>query len=261
MFFPVRLLLSTRENDFGRGSPSLGQERRPILLFKNEGAARALVCSGVTRSEKAFVSQCAPEAPIGVTFRQKVLRYQRTAQSVLNRDLPKPTLSFRGENRGAARRANNTGEALARGVPLFVTGPAQSAGGHHNSGRSAAGSPLSGAQARERAGETLLGATGAEPGHPPSAARDRVPARQSRPAQSGGLVRLRRSWCGLGARNLRAGPRSIALCREAGKIFGPHSPARDRTAGLFPLAAACPGSQARDRANGRRQPRRPDHRR
>src|SRR5262249_40927448 len=39
--FPVRLLLSTRENDFGRGSPSLGQERRPILLFKNEGAARA----------------------------------------------------------------------------------------------------------------------------------------------------------------------------------------------------------------------------
>jgi len=79
-----RLLLSTRENDFGRGSPSLGQERRPILLFKNEGATRALVCSGVTRSEKAFVSQCAPEAPIGVTFREKVLRYQRTAQSVLN---------------------------------------------------------------------------------------------------------------------------------------------------------------------------------
>src|SRR5262249_55560181 len=46
---------------------------------------RALVCSGVTRSEKAFVSQCVPEAPIAVTFRQKVLRYQRTAQSVLNR--------------------------------------------------------------------------------------------------------------------------------------------------------------------------------
>src|SRR5262249_43762076 len=39
----------------------------------------------VTCSGKAFVSQCAPEAPIGVTFRQKVLRYQRTAQSVLNR--------------------------------------------------------------------------------------------------------------------------------------------------------------------------------
>src|SRR5262249_8782773 len=32
-----------------------------------------------------LVSQCAPEAPLGVTFRQKVLRYQRTAQSVLNR--------------------------------------------------------------------------------------------------------------------------------------------------------------------------------
>ena len=54
---------------------------------------RALVCSGVTRSEKAFVSQCAPEAPIGVTFRQKVLRYQRTAQSVLNRGGALPTLS------------------------------------------------------------------------------------------------------------------------------------------------------------------------
>src|SRR6516162_7207779 len=35
------LPLSTRENDVRRGSLSLGQERRPILLFKNEGAARA----------------------------------------------------------------------------------------------------------------------------------------------------------------------------------------------------------------------------
>jgi hypothetical protein len=41
---------------------------------------------GVTRSGKALVSQCVPEALSGVTFRQKVLRYQRTAQSVLNRD-------------------------------------------------------------------------------------------------------------------------------------------------------------------------------
>ena len=63
--------LSTRENDFGRGSLSLGQERRPILLFKNEGAARALVCSGVTRSEKAFVSQRALEAPMVSPFGKK----------------------------------------------------------------------------------------------------------------------------------------------------------------------------------------------
>jgi hypothetical protein len=36
-----RSLPSTRENDFSCGSLSLGQERRPSLLFKNEGAARA----------------------------------------------------------------------------------------------------------------------------------------------------------------------------------------------------------------------------
>jgi len=34
-------LPSTRENDFSWGSLSLGQERRAILRFKNEGAARA----------------------------------------------------------------------------------------------------------------------------------------------------------------------------------------------------------------------------
>jgi hypothetical protein len=45
-------LLSTRESDFGRGSLSLGQERRPILLFKNEGAAPAYG----KRIEDAFVS-------------------------------------------------------------------------------------------------------------------------------------------------------------------------------------------------------------
>src|SRR5262249_20612684 len=48
-------------------------------------SARASMAGGVTCSGKALVSQCAPEAPIGVTFRQKALRYQRTAQSVLNR--------------------------------------------------------------------------------------------------------------------------------------------------------------------------------
>src|SRR5262249_61452932 len=49
---------------------------------------------GVTCSGKALVSQCAPEAPIGVTFRQKALRYQRTAQSVLNRGVGRPALNY-----------------------------------------------------------------------------------------------------------------------------------------------------------------------
>ena len=48
-------------------------------------SAKASMAGGVTCSGKALVSQCAPEAPIGVTFRQKALRYQRTAQTVLNR--------------------------------------------------------------------------------------------------------------------------------------------------------------------------------
>src|SRR5438132_9252837 len=43
---------STRENDFSWGSLSLGQERRPVLLFKNEGAARAYG----KRIEDTFVS-------------------------------------------------------------------------------------------------------------------------------------------------------------------------------------------------------------
>ena len=38
--------------------------------------------------KSACFSMCA-EAPIGVTFRQKALRYQRTAQSVLNRGSPR----------------------------------------------------------------------------------------------------------------------------------------------------------------------------
>jgi len=83
----------------------------------------------------------------------------------------------------------------------------------------------------------LLGATGAEPGHPPSAARDRVPARQSRPAQSGALVRLRRRWCGLGAKNF-AVARSTPPSRKAGKIHAPRQPARGRTVAPFPLTAS-----------------------
>ena len=39
----------------------------------------AAMVSGVTCSGKALVSQCVAEAPSGVTFRQKVLQYQRTA--------------------------------------------------------------------------------------------------------------------------------------------------------------------------------------
>jgi hypothetical protein len=58
------------------------------------------MAGGVTCSGKAFVSQCTPEAPIGVTFRQKALRYQRTAQSVLNRAV---------ERRRRARRRSLNG--------------------------------------------------------------------------------------------------------------------------------------------------------
>ena len=50
--------------------------------------ARVLVWGGATCSGKAFVSQCAPEIPIGATSRQKVLRYQQMARSVLNRGRP-----------------------------------------------------------------------------------------------------------------------------------------------------------------------------
>src|SRR5262247_4932666 len=51
-------LLSTRENNFGRGSLSLGQEGRPILLFKHEGAARAYG----KRIEDTFVSRARKRA-------------------------------------------------------------------------------------------------------------------------------------------------------------------------------------------------------
>src|SRR5262249_21201949 len=61
---------------------------------------RALVCGGVTCSGKALVSQCAPEAPIGVTFRQKALRYQRTAQSVLNQAVGREGAGHRGSPSG-----------------------------------------------------------------------------------------------------------------------------------------------------------------
>src|SRR5262249_33939253 len=63
-----------------------GIEVAPITRRASAASsARASMAGGVTCSGKALVSQCAPEAPLGVTFRQKVLRYQRTAQSVLNR--------------------------------------------------------------------------------------------------------------------------------------------------------------------------------
>src|SRR5262249_33682837 len=52
--------------------------------FVARKTSAALVCGGATCSGKAFVSQCAPEIPIGATSRQKVLRYQRTAHFVLN---------------------------------------------------------------------------------------------------------------------------------------------------------------------------------
>ena len=48
-------------------------------------SARASMARGDTCSGKAFVSQCATETPCGDTSRRKVLRYQQTARSVLNR--------------------------------------------------------------------------------------------------------------------------------------------------------------------------------
>src|SRR5262249_30572381 len=76
-----------------RPMSSAGATRLHLFLrlsIKRRPASKTNARGGVTRSEKAFVSQCAPEAPIGVTFRQKVLRYQRTAQSVLNRGVGRP---------------------------------------------------------------------------------------------------------------------------------------------------------------------------
>jgi hypothetical protein len=79
--------------------------------------ARALGCSGVTRSEKAFVSQCAPEAPLGVTFRQKLLRYQRTAYFVLNRAASRPDRAFHFRRQLFANAAIAAIERLLRSIP------------------------------------------------------------------------------------------------------------------------------------------------
>ena len=75
----------------------------------------------------------------------------------------------------------------------------------------------------------------------------RVPARQSRPAQSGGLVRLRRRWCGLGAKNF-AVARSTPPSRKAGKIHAPRQPARGTTVAPFPLTASSPTFRVRAQA-------------
>ena len=87
---PVRLLLSTRENDFGRGSPSLGQERRPILLFKNEGAARAYG----KHIEDTFVSLARKRAGLATFFIDETndrstrgARWPRWARRALRCDL------------------------------------------------------------------------------------------------------------------------------------------------------------------------------
>src|SRR5262249_16110749 len=72
-----------RQAELEQALDDLTTEARAIVDRTNETAqprrTRAVVCSGGTRSEKAFVSQCAPEIPIGATSRQKVLQYQRTA--------------------------------------------------------------------------------------------------------------------------------------------------------------------------------------
>src|SRR5262249_39097675 len=56
-------------------------------------SAKASMAGGDTCSGKAFVSQCATETPCGDTSRQKALRYQQTARSVLNRGGALPTPS------------------------------------------------------------------------------------------------------------------------------------------------------------------------
>src|SRR5262245_18576212 len=61
---PKADLLSTPENDFGRSSLSLGHERRPSRLFKNEGAARVYV----KRIEDTFISLSRNRAGLA-TFR------------------------------------------------------------------------------------------------------------------------------------------------------------------------------------------------
>src|SRR5262249_61915592 len=72
-----------------------GIEVAPITRRASAASsARASMAGGVTCSGKALVSQCAPETPIGVTSRQKALRYQRTGQSVLNRGVGRPALNY-----------------------------------------------------------------------------------------------------------------------------------------------------------------------
>jgi len=81
-----------RPFEAARACPGLRGGRRArrcaAAITKRASAAsseRASMAGGVTCSGEALVSQCAPEAPIGVTFRQKASRYQRTARFVLNR--------------------------------------------------------------------------------------------------------------------------------------------------------------------------------
>jgi hypothetical protein len=77
----------------GSASPSTQASRAAAFVQRLRELGwienRTVACSG-----KALVSQCAPEAPIGVTFRQKALRYQRTAQSVLNRAASRSVHAF-----------------------------------------------------------------------------------------------------------------------------------------------------------------------
>src|SRR5262245_9735051 len=51
------------------------------------------MAGGATCSGKAFVSQCAPEIPIGDTSRQKALRYQQTARFRTIQVCPKDPLT------------------------------------------------------------------------------------------------------------------------------------------------------------------------
>jgi hypothetical protein len=93
---------------------------------------------GDTCPEKAFSSQRALPTPIGDTSQRKTLLRQRTARTVLNRDLPKPTPSFGGENRAMSCSPRIPASPWREVCFPSSPGPAQSAGGRHINGQPAA---------------------------------------------------------------------------------------------------------------------------
>jgi hypothetical protein len=68
-------------DDAASGTQSLlmGRHQGASHSFEDDERAVVFHCGGGTRWGKAFVSQCVAGAPSGGTFREKTLRYQRTA--------------------------------------------------------------------------------------------------------------------------------------------------------------------------------------